>query len=109
MMRSEPGQEAILALLEVENLSIAIQDPPSSPGPIRIEPYGPWLPKGWVEVVADLSFSIEAGEVLALVGESGSGKSITALGSLGLLALSLLVWVVIPVGAAGWILGRRDL
>ncbi|MGI8772026.1 MAG: ABC transporter ATP-binding protein [Acidobacteriaceae bacterium] len=37
------------------------------------------------EVVRDLSFSIDAGEVLGLVGESGSGKSVTSLAILGLL------------------------
>lgn len=35
--------------------------------------------------VEDVSFSIRAGEILALVGESGSGKSVTALSLLGLL------------------------
>jgi peptide/nickel transport system ATP-binding protein len=37
------------------------------------------------EVVRDLSFAIEPGEVLGLVGESGSGKSVTSLAILGLL------------------------
>ncbi|MDE3016832.1 MAG: ABC transporter ATP-binding protein [Pseudomonadota bacterium] len=36
------------------------------------------------EVVKNISFSIEKGEMLALVGESGSGKSLTALSCLGL-------------------------
>jgi oligopeptide/dipeptide ABC transporter ATP-binding protein len=35
--------------------------------------------------VRELSFSIAAGEVMALVGESGSGKSLTALAIMGLL------------------------
>lgn len=35
--------------------------------------------------VADVSFAVEAGEVLGVVGESGSGKSVTALSILGLL------------------------
>jgi len=35
--------------------------------------------------VADLSFSVDRGETVAIVGESGSGKSLTALALLGLL------------------------
>jgi peptide/nickel transport system ATP-binding protein len=38
-----------------------------------------------VAAVRDLSFSIDAGEVLGLVGESGSGKSVTSLAIMGLL------------------------
>ena len=37
-------------------------------------------------IVHDVSFSIGAGEVLALVGESGSGKTTTAQSIIGLLA-----------------------
>lgn len=50
-------------VLQVENLHIAF---------------------GGTPVVHDLSFSVHAGEKLALVGESGSGKSVTALALMGL-------------------------
>jgi len=44
-------------------------------------------PKGsqTIDVVKNISFSLERGQTLALVGESGSGKSVTALSILGLL------------------------
>ena len=42
---------------------------------------------GSVSAVRDLSFLLNAGEVLGLVGESGSGKSVTALAILRLLPL----------------------
>ncbi|MFB9953013.1 ABC transporter ATP-binding protein [Rhizobium puerariae] len=46
---------------------------------------------GATEVVSGLSFSLAAGEVLALVGESGSGKTQTALAVLGLSPPSAMV------------------
>lgn len=47
--------------------------------------------KGVITPVRDASFSIEAGEMLALVGESGSGKSITAQAIMGLLPNSTTI------------------
>ncbi len=55
----KPGK----ALLQIENLRVAFGD---------------------AAVVEDVSFSIAAGEKLALVGESGSGKTVTALSVLRL-------------------------
>jgi oligopeptide transport system ATP-binding protein len=57
-------------LVDVRNLSLEFA---TASGPLR--------------VVEDVSFSIEAGETLALVGESGSGKSVTALSLGRLLAM----------------------
>ncbi len=57
-----------MALLAVENLSICF-------GPPGLLP----------PVVEGVSFSIDAGEVLALVGESGSGKTLTGKSLIGLL------------------------
>ena len=46
-------------ILEVRNLSVSFESP-----------------KGEVQAVRDVSFSLKKGEVLAVVGESGCGKSV---------------------------------
>ena len=57
------------ALLTIENLSLSYQQ------------------RGqWREVVHNVSFTLQAGEMVALVGESGSGKTTTAQAIIGLLA-----------------------
>src|SRR6185312_2000095 len=60
---SAEGEVVVNPLLEVDDLSIAF---------------------GTHTVVSGVSFSLEAGECLAIVGESGSGKSVTARALLGL-------------------------
>ncbi len=55
-------------LLRVEHLSVAL--------PTR---------SGYHKAVDDLSFAVDAGEIMGIAGESGSGKTITALSLFGLL------------------------
>src|SRR6204780_185084 len=57
-----------MRMLEVSNLTTAFQ--PS---------------RGEITAIEDVSFSLDAGEILGIVGESGSGKSVTALTIMGLL------------------------
>ncbi len=57
-----------MSLLEVRNLTTAFA-----------------TERGEVTAIEDVSFSLEAGEILGIVGESGSGKSVTALTIMGLL------------------------
>ena len=54
-------------LLEVENLTLQFD-----------------TDEGRITAVDNVSFSLEAGEVMGLVGESGSGKSVTAKSIMGL-------------------------
>ncbi len=62
------GDESIDALLVADSVSISFD-----------------TPGGVVEVTRDISFSVGAGETVALVGESGSGKTVTAMSVLDLL------------------------
>lgn len=79
-MRSEPEPprtlmptanegNGVVPLLAVGNLTVSFPSPGSG---------------GRVDVLQQVSFEVQRGEVLALVGESGSGKSMTALSILGL-------------------------
>ncbi len=57
-----------MSLLEVDNLTTAFQ-----------------TAHGEITAVENVTFRLDAGEILGIVGESGSGKSVTALTIMGLL------------------------
>ena len=63
-----------MSLLDVRNLTVAL--PPGADRPHAVE---------------DVSFTLEAGEILCIVGESGSGKSVSAGAIMGLLPPALKV------------------
>ena len=58
-----------MSLLRVDNLTVALPEGADRP-----------------HAVADISFTLDAGEILCIVGESGSGKSQTCMAIMGLLA-----------------------
>ncbi len=72
----------VLPLLDVRNLTVGF--PSVARAPFQ-QAHGKPSPAKTIAAVRDLSFSINAGEVLGLVGESGSGKSVTSLAIMGLL------------------------
>lgn len=64
--RQSPTSTSGLALLSVEDLGIHFR-----------------THAGIVQALEQVSFSLQAGETLAIVGESGSGKSVSALAIMG--------------------------
>ena len=73
------------AVLDVRKLSIEIA-----------------TPLGVIHPVRDVTFSVRAGETLAIVGESGSGKSLTALALIGLLPPAARV-----IEGSAWLQGHN--
>ncbi|HBF32833.1 ABC transporter ATP-binding protein, partial [Rhizobium sp.] len=67
--------------------SLAVQTLPST-DVLAVHNLTVSLPKGMERrfAVQDISFSIQAGEILCIIGESGSGKSVTASAIMGLLS-----------------------
>ena len=59
-----------MSLLDVSRLTVGVEHSP-------------------LNILRDVSFSVDAGEVLGLVGESGSGKTMASLAIMGLLPLGI--------------------
>jgi len=75
-------------LFEVTDLRVAVFDQARAVRGISgpTSDAGEQLSEGWVEVIPSVSYSVDAGESLAMVGESASGKSLSLMGAFGLLA-----------------------
>lgn len=56
------------------------------------------LEDGTVKAVRDVSFELNAGEILGIVGESGCGKSVTSLAIMGLLPRTAIVRGSVKIG-----------
>jgi len=56
------------------------------------------LEDGTVKAVRDVSFELNAGEILGIVGESGCGKSVTSLAIMGLLPRTAIVSGSVKIG-----------
>ncbi|RYJ02759.1 MAG: dipeptide/oligopeptide/nickel ABC transporter permease/ATP-binding protein, partial [Acetobacteraceae bacterium] len=76
---------------------------PPPPPEVLLDLRGLTIGIGPFRPVEDVSFTLPAGETLAIVGESGSGKSLTAAAIMGLLPPAARV-----LGGEAW-LGDRDL
>ncbi|MGB9198538.1 MAG: ABC transporter ATP-binding protein [Terriglobales bacterium] len=72
-------------LLDVQNLTVEFPSVARAPSRTNADGAVSASSPRRVAAVRDLSFTINAGEVLGLVGESGSGKSVTSLAIMGLL------------------------
>ncbi|HVZ60748.1 MAG TPA: ABC transporter ATP-binding protein [Terriglobales bacterium] len=86
-------------LLDVRNLSVRFPSGPASRG--GGEP-------SFLTAVREVSFRIDAGQVLGLVGESGSGKSVTSMAIMRLLPRTAKIEGEIWFGGADLLLARED-